>query len=119
MEAILQAFGRNVRAARLAKGWTQEDLSAATGLATVQISRVERGRREVRLTTLLRLRDALGVSADALLEDPRDSEVGADPALDPAVGVRHWGPPRSPPGVLPLWAVLRDWRRQQPRAGRG
>ena len=68
MEAVLQRFGQNVRAARLAKGWTQEDLAAASGLAVVQVSRVERGKREVRLTTLLRLRDALQVSADELLE---------------------------------------------------
>jgi transcriptional regulator with XRE-family HTH domain len=34
----------------------------------VQISRIERGTREIRLTTLVRLVDALEVSADALLK---------------------------------------------------
>ena len=56
MEAALARFGQNVRAARLARGWTQEELSRQTGLASVQISRIERGRREIRITTLSRAR---------------------------------------------------------------
>jgi transcriptional regulator with XRE-family HTH domain len=64
----LERFGENVRAARLARGWTQEDLAAQSGLAVVQVSRVERGKREIRLTTFLRLLDALDIAPDALLE---------------------------------------------------
>lgn len=60
MDPAVKRFGENVRAARLAKGWTQERLAQETGLATVQVSRIERGVREVRLTTLLRLLKALG-----------------------------------------------------------
>ena len=67
MEAQVR-FGQNVRAARRALGWTQEELARQTGLASVQISRIERGKREVRITTLLRLMKALGASADELLE---------------------------------------------------
>jgi transcriptional regulator with XRE-family HTH domain len=65
----VEQFGTNVRQARLQRGWTQEDLAHATGLATVQISRIERGRREVRLTTLLRLLRALEISPARLLKD--------------------------------------------------
>jgi transcriptional regulator with XRE-family HTH domain len=36
-------------------------------LTSVQVSRIERGRREIRVTTLLRLVEALEVSADQLL----------------------------------------------------
>lgn len=57
-----------MRAARIARGWTQEELAHRTGLATVQVSRIERGRREVRLTTLLRLVDALDLAPNELLE---------------------------------------------------
>jgi ribosome-binding protein aMBF1 (putative translation factor) len=64
--ALSESFGANVRAARRRKGWTQEDLSGKAGLAVVQISRIERGTREVRLTTIVRLLDALEVSADEL-----------------------------------------------------
>lgn len=68
MEDTLRRFGANVRAARLAQGWTQEDLAAKTGLSSVQISRVERGVREVRLTTVLRLLKALEASPAELLD---------------------------------------------------
>jgi transcriptional regulator with XRE-family HTH domain len=67
MAIILERFGANVRAARHARGWTQEDLAEEAGLAPVQISRIERGVREIRLTTLIRLVKALDVSADRLL----------------------------------------------------
>lgn len=66
MDAVEQ-FGANVRAARQERGWTQEDLAHRTGLATVQVSRIERGRREVRLTTLLRLLKAFEMKPDELL----------------------------------------------------
>ena len=68
MASPVEQFGANVRQARLGRGWTQEDLAHATGLATVQISRIERGRREVRLTTLLRLLRALEISPARLLK---------------------------------------------------
>ena len=55
-------------AARRCRCWTQEDLAHASGLATVQVSRIERGVREIRLTTLLRLLKALDVPPTTLLE---------------------------------------------------
>ena len=71
MENALEQFGANVRAARLARGWTQEDLAHETGLASVQVSRIERGKREIRLTTLLRLLRALDVPPEKLLDGLR------------------------------------------------
>jgi transcriptional regulator with XRE-family HTH domain len=68
VEAAIERFGANVRAARLARGWTQEELAEQTGLAAVQISRIERGAREIRLTTLLRLLAALDVPPAELLD---------------------------------------------------
>ena len=67
MDRAVEQFGENVRAARKAKGWTQETLAHESGLATVQVSRIERGVREIRLTTLLRLLAALDASPDLLL----------------------------------------------------
>jgi transcriptional regulator with XRE-family HTH domain len=66
--SAVEQFGANVRSVRLERGWTQEDLAHATGLASVQVSRIERGVREVRLTTLLRLLDALDVPPARLLK---------------------------------------------------
>jgi transcriptional regulator with XRE-family HTH domain len=65
----VELFGRNLRAVREEKGWTQEELAEKSGLASVQISRVERGVREVRLTTLLRLTAALETTPARLFED--------------------------------------------------
>jgi len=64
---VVAVVGERVKAARLAKGWTQEDLSAETGLAVVQVSRIERGLREIRLTTLIRLLRGLDLTAEELL----------------------------------------------------
>lgn len=68
MDRAVKRFGANVRAARKAKGWTQEELAHESGLAPVQVSRIERGVREIRLTTLLRLLAALDASPDLLLD---------------------------------------------------
>lgn len=67
MADLLQRFGENVRQARHERGWTQEDLSGETGLAVVQVSRIERGKREIRLTSFIRLVDGLGVQPETLL----------------------------------------------------
>ncbi len=66
MDRAVKQFGENVRAARKTKGWTQEELAHESGLAPVQVSRIERGVREIRLTTLLRLVAALETSPDEL-----------------------------------------------------
>lgn len=72
MDGPLERFGENVRRVRQERGWTQEDLSGASGLAVVQVSRIERGKREIRLTTLVRLLerllDSLEVPTDTLLD---------------------------------------------------
>ncbi|MGA2452169.1 MAG: helix-turn-helix transcriptional regulator [Solirubrobacteraceae bacterium] len=67
MAGLPQKLGENVRDARKERGWTQEELSARTKLAVVQISRIERGKREIRLSTLIRLLDGLDIAPDVLL----------------------------------------------------
>lgn len=71
MDRDVERFGENVRAARKARGWTQEELAHHSGLAPVQISRIERGVREIRLTTLVCLLKALDVHPDLLLDGLR------------------------------------------------
>jgi transcriptional regulator with XRE-family HTH domain len=68
MAGLLQQFGENLRTARHARGWTQEDLAAKTNLAVVQVSRIERGKREVRLSTLIRLLEGLEIPPETLLK---------------------------------------------------
>jgi transcriptional regulator with XRE-family HTH domain len=72
MDDALQRFGENVRRARKERCWSQEYLALKTGLAMAQISRIERGKREIRLRTLIRLLDAFDAPPEVLLEGVRD-----------------------------------------------
>jgi transcriptional regulator with XRE-family HTH domain len=76
MASLPQKLGENVRDARQERGWTQEDLSARTDLAVVQISRIERGKREIRLSTLIRLLDGLDIPPDVLLRGLYKRSIG-------------------------------------------
>jgi transcriptional regulator with XRE-family HTH domain len=71
MAGGLEDFGSRVREARESRGWSQHELAAAAGMHQRQISYVERGERDLRLTTLLRLLSALELPASDLLDDVR------------------------------------------------
>ncbi|HEY6761088.1 MAG TPA: helix-turn-helix transcriptional regulator [Baekduia sp.] len=68
---VVQAFARNLRAARIAAGMTQEDLALATGLDMSNISRYEAGDREPRITMVAKLAAHLDVSPGELLDGLR------------------------------------------------
>jgi transcriptional regulator with XRE-family HTH domain len=61
-------FGANLRSARREAGLSQQRLSSACGLHRTEISLLERGAREPRLGTVVRLARALGVPPAHLLE---------------------------------------------------
>lgn len=63
------AFGENLRVHRERAGLSQERLSALARLHRTEISLIERGRRDPRLSTVVRLADALGVPAASLLDE--------------------------------------------------
>lgn len=62
-------FSENLRRLRLAAGMTQELLSEATQLDPGEISRLERGVRNPRLSTIVRISRGLGVTPSELLAD--------------------------------------------------
>jgi transcriptional regulator with XRE-family HTH domain len=64
-------FGATVRRLRLAAGLTQEQLGERCRMDLSAVSRLERGERNPRLDTLVRLARALDVPPAALLEDVR------------------------------------------------
>lgn len=64
-------FSNNLRKARLDIGWSQTDLSEASGFTQSQVSDFETGRRTPCLENLYRLREALGSTWDALLGKPK------------------------------------------------
>jgi transcriptional regulator with XRE-family HTH domain len=65
------AFGRRVRELHNQRGISQDDLSRASDIHPTAIGRFERGAREPRLTSILRLADGLGVAPGELLDPLR------------------------------------------------
>jgi transcriptional regulator with XRE-family HTH domain len=63
-----EQFGANLRRLRLDAGLTQMELSNRSGLDMAEISRLETGLRDVRLSTIARLADGLEVPVHTLLE---------------------------------------------------
>jgi transcriptional regulator with XRE-family HTH domain len=59
-------FAVNLRHARKAAGISQEELAERCELHRTEVSLLERGGREPRLGTLIKLATALGTSAEAL-----------------------------------------------------
>ena len=65
----LDAIGRNIRKFRKERHLRQEDLAEKTGLSANYIGMVERGEKTPSLETLIRIINALQVSADVILSD--------------------------------------------------
>jgi transcriptional regulator with XRE-family HTH domain len=63
-----ERFGRNLKRARHARSWTQEALAHAAGLHSTEVGRLERGDREPRLSTIVRLARALELTAADLVD---------------------------------------------------
>lgn len=61
-----EQFGHNSRAARERKGFSQEQLATATGLHRTEISLIERGGREPRIWTAIRIARVVGVDLGEL-----------------------------------------------------
>jgi transcriptional regulator with XRE-family HTH domain len=64
-----EQFGRNVRGSRRAAGLSQEQLAERSGLHMTEISRLERGVRDPRLATIVRIAQGLDVPPAQLLAD--------------------------------------------------
>ena len=60
-QAVRDTFAQNLRRIRVARKLSQEDLSRLTEMHRTEISVLERGRREPRLRTLIKLSAALKV----------------------------------------------------------
>lgn len=67
-------FADNLVEARRASGLTQEELAGRCDLHRTEISLLERGGREPRLGTLVKLSSALGVSVETLATGMRWDE---------------------------------------------
>jgi transcriptional regulator with XRE-family HTH domain len=66
--ATQKQLGQNIRARRHEGNLTQEDLAAACDLHPTEIGRLERGQRDIRLSTLVRVTRGLQVPPRTLLD---------------------------------------------------
>jgi HTH-type transcriptional regulator/antitoxin HipB len=64
-----QAVGRALRELRKRAGLTQEQVAERMGTSSTYLSRLEAGQRDIRLSTVLRLLDALGADLRQLADD--------------------------------------------------
>ena len=70
-DQVKQYVSANVRAVLAVNSWNQSDLAKATGENEVRISDVCRGISVPGAGFLCRLAEALGITADDLMSDPR------------------------------------------------
>ncbi|PFG40190.1 transcriptional regulator [Georgenia soli] len=79
-------LGRRIRHARTARGMTLRELASAVGSTTSQLSLVENGRREPRLSLLTAIAETLGTTAGDLLTaaPPPDRRAALEIALEQA-----------------------------------
>jgi transcriptional regulator with XRE-family HTH domain len=71
--AAVDRFAANLRRARRERGLSQEALAETSAMHRTEISLLERGRREPRLETIVRLARALGVPVGDLLAGTDDA----------------------------------------------
>ncbi|MEV7597199.1 tetratricopeptide repeat protein [Kitasatospora sp. NPDC089797] len=108
-------FAALLRERRLAAGWSQDELARRSGVSARSISALEAGGRRARMSSVVRLAEALGVDPDTrarwltAARDPEPAPAAAAPgdtaATAPAgLPERPAGPPRTsaPPQQLPL-----------------
>jgi transcriptional regulator with XRE-family HTH domain len=60
-------LGQNIVKARVDKRWKQKDLVEKAGLSQKYLSQIELDKVDPRVSVLVRIADALGVSTDSLL----------------------------------------------------
>jgi transcriptional regulator with XRE-family HTH domain len=83
--------GQRIRALRLVRNMSIEDLGKKTSVSSVTISNIEKGIYSPKLSTVLELAKALGTTIIHLVEDvdePRVFKIGKDnQRLESAVGM--------------------------------
>ena len=67
-QKLLNRLAKNLKLARKARGFTQEDLAYKSGLALSQIARIETGKLNTSYSTLVAILNALGAEANELFD---------------------------------------------------
>ena len=67
-EKLKQRVADRIKQLRNKRGWNQEELAHRAGLGRSFVGIIETGRKDLRISTLAKLADALGVPITALLK---------------------------------------------------
>jgi transcriptional regulator with XRE-family HTH domain len=70
----MMSLGREIKKARIDKGWKQYHLCDATGLSQKYVSQIELDKVDPRFSIVKRIAHALGVSLDTLGKDEGRTE---------------------------------------------
>ena len=69
------SLGKEIKKARIDKGWQQKDLQEATGLSQKYLSQVELDKVDPRFNVVKRIARALGVSLDTFAKEDEETTV--------------------------------------------
>jgi len=104
-DVVLDALGERLRRHRRERAMTLADLSAATGISSSLLSRLETGRRRPTLDVLLTLARVHHLTLDDLVGAPPTG----DPRVHPRPAVRYgmtWLPLTGRPGGIQAYKLL-------------
>jgi len=104
--SLASAIGERVRAERLSRRWTLDELANAAGVSRRMVVSVEQGAVNPSVGTLLRLSAALGVGLPALVEAPESRPVKVARLGQGAV---LWNGENGGSGILMASTDLRMW----------
>ena len=113
MSSDVEATTRaRLRALRLQRGWSLDDLGARAGLSASTISRIETGKRTIGLDVLVPLTRALAVRLDELVAADDTDDVVIRPAPAKHDGLTVWTLSRPGSAATVIKLRLRPTRRQ-------
>lgn len=72
---ILKALGKRIAQLRKQKGMSQEDFADVSGKMINTISNIERGLSDPKVTTLMSISKALGISIDELFSENKQAQT--------------------------------------------
>ncbi len=71
----MELSGEKLRAARLGKVWSQQDLADHAGTTEATVNRLEQGKQRARFVTIRKLADALSIEPVDLMTTPEQGEA--------------------------------------------
>ncbi|OLE27467.1 MAG: cupin [Actinobacteria bacterium 13_1_20CM_3_71_11] len=112
VETVTGAVAQHVRALRLGRGWSLDELSGRSGVSKGMVVQIEAARTNPSIGTLCRIADAFGVTIAQLLEPAADRTVRVTRAADAPLLWRggYGGFGRLLAGVNEPGVELWEWR---------